>query len=114
MKKIILWINVVTFLVLTSCAPKILYSWRDYNDASYYYLKFGDKSSADQLINTYQQIIEKQEGTRNTVPPGIYADYGFILIQNGKNEEGKAMLKKEIALYPESEIFINRISMSFN
>jgi len=68
-----------------------------------------DEESIKNLLNSYQQIIEKQEGTRKTVPPGIYADYGFILLQTGKTEEGKAMLKKEVSLYPESEVFINRI-----
>ena len=43
------------------------------------------------------------------MPPGIYADYGFVLLQSGKTEEGNAMLEKEISLYPESKIFIARI-----
>ena len=109
MKKII-FIS-CTFLLLASCiTQKPLYSWDKYELTSYNYLKNGDEVSTQQLIENYQKIIENQKGgTRGVVPPGIYADYGFILLQIGKMEEGKAMLLKEIALYPESKIFINRI-----
>jgi hypothetical protein len=44
-----------------------------------------------------------------STPPGIYADYAYVLLQIGKTEEGKALLLKEIELYPESKIFIDRI-----
>ena len=89
----------------------MLYSWNNYDDTSYKYFKNSDEESTEQLIKTYQKLIEKQTGTRKTVPPGICADYGFILLQTGKIEEGKAMLEKEISLYPESKVFIDRISM---
>ena len=36
-------------------------------------------------------------------------DYGFLLIQKGNKADGIANLKKEIALYPESKVFIDRI-----
>jgi len=109
MKKIFLFTGLATIIFLTSCSPKILYSWDNYDAASVKYLKDGDEKSIEQMIKTYQQLIDKQKGTRKTVPPGIYADYGFILMQIGKTEEGKAMLEKEIVLYPESKIFIDRI-----
>jgi hypothetical protein len=102
-------------LYLTSCeAPKMLYSWNNYDETSYKYLKNSDEKSTEQLITTYRNLIEKQTGTRKTVPPGIYADYGFILLQAGKTEEGKAMLEKEFALYPESKVFIGRILKMFD
>ena len=43
------------------------------------------------------------------MPPGVYADYGYILLQIGKTDEGKELLMKEVELYPESKIFIDRI-----
>lgn len=108
MKKIILII--LSLVVLSSCTvQKQLYTWNDYHVKSYNYLKNGDDKAIQELINTYIKIIEKQKKGRNTVPPGIYADYGFILLQMGKTVEGKAMLEKEIELYPESKEFILRI-----
>ncbi len=105
----------ITILFLASCTTqKPLYSWDKYEITSYNYLKNSDEKSTQELIETYQNIIEKQKGTRGVVPPGVYADYGFILLQNNKSEEGKAMLLKEVALYPESKIFIDRIIKILN
>jgi len=108
MKKSILIIGAA--LLLSSCnVQKPLYSWANYETTSYNYLKNSDEKSTQALIDNYKKIIEKQSGTRNMVPPGVYADYGFVLLQGGKTVEGKALLLKEIELYPESKIFIDRI-----
>ena len=110
MKKI-LAILVTALLCFASCtttqAP--LYTWDKYYITSYNYLKDNDEKAMQELIKTYQNIINKQYGARKTVPPGIYADYGFLLLQADRNDEGKKMLQMEIALYPESAVFINRI-----
>ena len=96
--------------IFASCTTqKPLYTWGNYEKTSYNYLKNSDEESIQKLIENYQKVIETQNGTRGVVPPGIYADYGFVLIQEGKTEEGKKMLMKEVALYPESKIFIDRI-----
>jgi hypothetical protein len=100
----------IPVILLASCTvTKPLYSWHKYEISSYNYLKNNDEKSTQELIKNYEEITAKQKGSRQVVPPGIYADYGFILLQMGKNEEGNAMLEKEIALYPESKIFIDRI-----
>lgn len=105
-----LFVLLIPVTLLASCtSTKSLYSWSKYDISSYDYLKNNDEKSSQELIKNYQVIIAKQKGLRQVVPPGIYADYGFILLQSGKNEEGNAMLEKEIALYPESKIFIDRI-----
>lgn len=108
MKKLL--ILLIPVILVASCTShKPLYSWSKYDISSYNYLKNNDEKSTQELIKNYEAIIAKQNGTRKVVPPGIYADYGFILLQLGKNEEGNAMLEKEIELYPESKIFIDRI-----
>ena len=106
----------IPFLLLIGCAPqkKRLYSWGHYDGASYYYLKNNDEKSTKLLMDSYKEIIEKQTGLRGVVPPGIYADYGFLLIQQKQTQEGKSMLKKEVELYPESKVFIDRILKTLN
>lgn len=95
----------------TSCSsgPKPMYSWYEYDSASYKYLKNNDQESLDNLVKAYDKIIAKQSGTRGVVPPGVYADYGFVLIQANKPAEGKKMLLKESELYPESSVFVNSV-----
>jgi len=101
-------ITALVFLA-ASCGSTKLYSWYDYQEDYYHYLKNADKESLDDLIKTYQKIIEKQKETRGVVPPGIYADYGWMLLEAGKTSEAKEMLAKEIELYPESEVFVSSI-----
>ncbi len=43
------------------------------------------------------------------VPPGLYAEYGYLLYKTGKKDEGLTFLKQEITAYPESEKYISRI-----
>lgn len=102
-------ISLVVGLLLTSCAPQTLYNWNNYSNATYNYVK--TKSDADQkkLIATYESIIKSQTGLRKCVPPGIYADYGFLMLEMGQSEKGIALMQKEIELYPESKPLIEKI-----
>lgn len=107
MKHLLILISAV---FLASCTnSKSLYTWNDYDKTSYVYLKNADEKSIEDILETYQKIINDQKGSRVVTPPGIYADYGFLLIERGKIEDGKEMLLKEIALYPESKIFIELV-----
>jgi hypothetical protein len=108
MKKYI-YIFIVAFAFHSCSAPKGLYSWDKYQEASYGYLKKADEKSIDNIMEQYQNVIKKQKGTRKVTPPGMLADYGFFLIQRGDLKAGKENLNKEILLYPESKIFIDRI-----
>lgn len=108
MKKLIT--AVVAVLALCSCgSEKSLYSWYDYEDTTYKYSKRQTDEWKERALKSYQKMSKKQKGTRGVVPPGLYAEYGFMLCNSGNVEEGKSYLRQEIELYPESEIFISRI-----
>lgn len=97
-------------LALGACsAEKGLYSWADYQNASYQYLRDNDEEASQELIRNYEKIIKKQKGKRKVVPPGVYADYGFVLLQLNRMPEAKVMFQNEMALYPESKIFLERV-----
>lgn len=105
-----LFASLIILIVLgASCTTqKTLYNYDGYDEAVYQYTKNSDAQSMDQLLKVYEQLIAKT-GTRQIPPPGLYADYGFILIKKGEVEKGKDLLKKEIALYPESSYFVGLI-----
>ncbi|MDR2058052.1 MAG: DUF4810 domain-containing protein [Dysgonamonadaceae bacterium] len=106
-----LLVSALFLLLLASCVttPKPLYTWENYQERTYAYIKDATDKSLEELLDTYQTLVEKQQGSRETVPPGICADYGYLLYKQGKTKEGLALLEKEIALYPESTVFISRI-----
>jgi hypothetical protein len=107
MKKILF--AALLIMSITSCTTTKLYSWYDYENRAYEYSKTPTDELRDKLLKQYKKITEKQDGTRGVVPPGLYAEYGYLLYTTGKEEEGLNFLKEEIKLYPESEIYISRI-----
>lgn len=104
-------VGILLFLcsIMACSTTDKLYTWKNYDLTSYNYLKNADENSIQELKETYEKIIKEQKGTRKMPPPGIYADYGFLLIQEGEVDKGSELLRKEIELYPESKIFITRI-----
>ena len=126
-------------LVLTSCGiTTSLYYWGgvQYGATAYEnlaYLNY-DKQTPEsicKLICTYEDLVSNPGGTRMMPPPGICAEYGYMLLipenaaifaehatamqrrrfASGEYasffpEKGKEMLQKEMELYPESAKFI--------
>ena len=108
MKKIILS-GVIIALFASCSSTKTLYSWYNYEDATYQYNKKRTDETKVKMMEQYLKLIQKQKGTRKVVPPGLYAEYGYVLYMCGIKEEGLDFLKQEIKLYPESETYISRI-----
>ena len=102
-------INIIIALLSGCAAPTSLYTWSNYSTLAHNYLKNSDETSTTKLFNGYDEVINNQRGTRSAVPPGIYADYAFLLLEQGKVERAREMLNKEMTLYPESKVFIEHI-----
>lgn len=111
MRKVIICSTLLCAIAFSSCnTQSSLYSWQNYEKNSYNFYKKQTPESTEALLATYAKMVESQErSTRKIVPPGTYAEYGFLLIQNGKRENGLEMLKNELKYYPESKVYIERI-----
>lgn len=139
MKKILLLIGVTLSVMLTSCETA-LYYWGSNatgNEATKYEqlaYKNYDKQTPEsicELLCLYEDMVTNPGGTRGVVPPGICAEYGYLLVlpetaetfaNHATNkqkkklnfsgdavvfyEKGILMFEKEIALYPESAKFL--------
>ena len=96
----------VAVAFIGGCAgPTTKYYWGTYEPALYQYYKTPAKV-ADlevELSRVIQQAGEK--GQR--VPPGIYAEYGFVLQQQGKATEAAGYYEKEKQAWPESTVLMN-------
>ena len=136
--KRILTLALVSF-VLTSCGmPTSLYYWggvqngaTPYENLAYQNYDKQTPESICKLICMYEDMVTYPGGTRRVPPPGICAEYGYMLLipENAVifaehatamqrrsfastdyaaffAEKGKEMLQKEIELYPESAKFI--------
>lgn len=100
----------VSALILMSCeSTQTLYSWHGYDKVTYKYSKKPTKDLQVKMLTQYDKLIKKQKGTRGVVPPGLYAEYGFLLYKTGRKKAAVSFLNKEVELYPESEQYISRI-----
>ena len=141
MKKILF---IATIAFLTSCAPQRMYYWGSkpssdkgtsrYEELAYQNYDKQSPESVCELICLYEDMVSHPGGTRKVVPPGICAEYGFLLLQESTAEtfekhasrkqkkifssteysalfpeKGEEMLKKEMELYPESVKFLTPI-----
>jgi len=98
-----------SLMVLSCATQKTLYNWGNYQEVSYQYMKSSNEQDLEKLLARYQYLIDNQKAGRQVAPPGMYADYGFLLVKKGRVEEGLKLMKMEVALYPESAVFVEGI-----
>lgn len=92
---------------LTACVgDKQLYSWGSYPKALLAYSKNPEQS--DKFTAALEQTIRKAEDRKN-VPPGLYAEYGYMLLDQQRVPEAVAYFGKERDRWPESASLMNRI-----
>ena len=136
--KRILTLTLALFL-LTSCGiTTSLYYWggvqngaTTYEDLTYQNYDKQTPESICRLICMYEDMVSSPGGTRSMPPPGICAEYGYMLLipENAEifekyattmqkrtfastdyaaffPEKGKELMQKEMELYPEAAKFI--------
>ena len=134
----LLILTIVTFC-LTSCGlTSSLYYWGGMHSGATTYENLAyrnyDKQTPEslcKLICMYEDVVSNPGGTRRMPPPGICAEYGYMLLipENASifaehatsmqkrtfsssdyasffPEKGRQLLQKEVELYPESAKFI--------
>lgn len=86
--------------ILSGCATPAKYNWGNYDTSLYGYYK--DSTKLDAHVAEMESVIRSSEQTNRKVAPGIHAEYGYFLMQNGKAAEAAAQFEKEKTSWPES------------
>lgn len=143
------WMMALAALLLCSCGPSasVLYYWggnasKDvtrYEDRFYdAYGKHQTPESLCAMLRVYEDMVQNPGGERGVVPPGICAEYGYLLLKpetaaafaesaSGRErriydrtdyaayfpEYGLKLLQKEMELYPESRKFVEPLLKKF-
>jgi hypothetical protein len=92
-------------MLLIGCAAPAKYTWGNYDGSLYSYYKGATKSAAH--MAELQSIIDSAEKTQGRVAPGIHAEYGYLLLQQGKSAEAAVQFENEKAKWPESTQLMN-------
>ena len=87
-----------------ACAPQTKYAWGNYESSLYQHYKTpGDTTAfAQHLADT----ISSAESSGKKVPPGVYAEYGQVLLESGDSKQAAVFFEKEKAAWPESTVFM--------
>lgn len=97
----------IVALTASGCATS-QYQWGSYEQALYRYYK--NPATLDEYAEQLASVIATAEPERK-VPPGIYAEYGYVLLLQGKRDEAIAHFEREKRTWPEStrlmDIMIN-------
>lgn len=136
--KRVLFIVIVSLSLVSCGSTSALYYWggsqngtTTYENLAYRNYSRQTPESICRLICMYEDIVTNPGGTRRMPPPGICAEYGYMLLAPETaeafaryataaqrkifvstdyaslfSEKGKSMMLKEIELYPESAKFI--------
>lgn len=121
--------------LFTSCASEKLYYWGnvasdnayEYDEAAYTYYDKQTPQAICNLIMVYEDMVNNPGGSRRVPPPGVCAEYGFLLLtpdidqifastttprqrkmmsRTDFYQYGLELMQREIELYPESAQFI--------
>jgi hypothetical protein len=101
------WLPLLLALsLLGACAPQTMYHWGKYERSLYSYYKHPDEIV--RFEEALAGVITKGESL-GKVPPGLYAEYGYILMQLGEDGQAVAYFEKEKLTWPESSGFMDRM-----
>jgi len=109
----ILFLTVLTGLFFTGCAPKpTMYYWGNYSKTLYY----SKKTPGDETLlahkQTLENIIEQSKSYNLRVPPGVFAELGYIYFRQNNDKLASQYFKMEEDLYPESKILMARLKQA--
>lgn len=112
MKKIISGLFLILLItVFTGCGAKKMYYFNDYSSTLYSYEKNKNEKALLRHKHELEKIIKISNEKNVHVPPGIYAELGYINLKENKLEQAVIFFRAEADLYPESRLFMQRLIM---
>src|SRR5689334_4021944 len=100
--------TLVLAALLSGCAAANppLYSWGNYESSIYARYTGNDPAQAQQYL---EEVIQTAKSGNGRVPPGVYADYGMLLYQQGRGAEAVEYFQKEAATFPEAAPLMTKL-----
>ncbi len=102
-KRLLVWLLPPLLAACATTRPK--YDWGGYEDALHGYYK--DATRQPQLAAELAMTIAACEASGKPVPPGLYAEHGYLLMQSGRKPEAAALFRKEKQRWPESSTLMD-------
>ena len=84
-----------------------LYEWGNYDQKLYKYYK--DAEKRDDLKVELEAVFAGARDENAKVAPGLYAEYGYLLLEEGEPDEAATYFEMEKQAWPESAAFMERM-----
>lgn len=104
-------IAILFVFALSACAPPTpLYVYGDYSESYYRNKKTENEENWLKLEASMEKSIEDAAKSRSgRVPPGMYANLGYMYLKDGNAQKAIDNFEKEKSIYPEAAHFMDRI-----
>jgi len=111
MKKLyfFVFLTILYCLLSVGCVPNKMYYFGNYSDTLYSFEKNQNDKSLLKHKQELENIVTKSELKNIPVPPGIYAELGYINLKLNNFIEAIKFFQAESQLYPESRHFMDRL-----
>lgn len=92
---------------LSACVPQTRYHWGNYDDALYRHYK--NPQERETFVESLRTNIQDAEQSGRKVPPGMYAEFGYALLEEGQAQAAVPWFQKEKATWPESTVLMDKM-----
>ncbi len=97
----------IILLTMTGCGPKTRYSWNAYDNVLYEHYK--EPAQYEKFVEALKEVVDEGDAS-GKIPPGIYAEYGYALYEQGKISDAIVYFKKESDKWPEAKFFMTKVT----
>lgn len=108
-KALFLSLSVMALLISGCSGKKPMYEYSNYSQSYYQLKQTGDAESTSNWKTSLEESIEKSNALAIRVPPGIYANLGYLYLKVNDTQKAISFFKAEKALYPESGVFMDNL-----
>jgi len=98
-------------LLITGCANTVkpMYEYGNYSESFYAMKRESGAETEAEWLQSLELIITKSEETSVRVPPGVYANLGYLNLRANNNKKAISYFELEKETYPESVLFMDRL-----
>lgn len=105
-------------MLLSGCVTQNKYDWGTYDTSLYGYYK--DPEQLEELMQALEQTIDDStaastqqasatDGSPRKIAPGLYAEYGYLLMLTNRRGEARKYFLMEKETWPESTVLMDKM-----
>ncbi len=91
----------------SGCAKQSRYHWGTYDTALYQHYK--NPQDRDAYIEALKTTILEADQRGEKVPPGVCAEYGYALFEEGQAAQSLPWFQREKETWPESTVLMDKM-----